>query len=358
MKLVSVQDLIPGMLVGIDIYNMWNQLVVPKNTVLTQNIIERLRYYEIPYIKISIDDGELEKDAFEDSSLSYSERIKSSRSFKEFQKEFTSNVYVIQDAFNDVVKKHAPLDIDTLLEKTASVFSKADGTNIFDMLHNMREYDDSTYVHCLNVSLICNVLGKWLNLSDSDIETLVLSGMMHDVGKLTIPDSIIKKPGKLTSEEYKLIQTHSARGYEILKDQKLPEPVKYAALMHHERCDGSGYPNGLSYEKIDRFARLVSIADVYDAMTSARVYRGSLSPFTVVEVFEKEGLQKYDPECILVFLENIVNTYLNYRVLLSDGRTGEIVLINKHALSRPLIKLDNDFLDLSINKEIMIEKIL
>ena len=128
--------------------------------------------------------------------------------------------------------------------------------------------------------------------------------------------------------------------------------------MHHERCDGSGYPSKLSYDKLDRFARLVSIADVYDAMTSARVYRDSLSPFTVVDIFEKEGLQKYDPECILVFLEHIVDTYLNYRVLLNDGRTGEIVLINKHALSRPLIKLEDGFLDLSLNKDVMIEKIL
>lgn len=358
MKLVSVQDLIPGMRAGVDIYNMWNQLVVPKNTIFTQNIIERLHDYEIPYIKISIDDDELESDDAENSTLSHSERIKSSRTFKEFQKEFTNNIYVIQDAFNDVVKKHTPLDVDILLEKTATVFSKANGTNIFDMLHNIREYDDSTYVHCLNVSLICNVIGKWLNLSDADTEILVLCGMLHDVGKLTIPDSIIKKPGKLTDEEYKLVQTHATRGYEILKDQKLPESVKYTALMHHERCDGSGYPSRLPYEKLDRFARFVSIADVYDAMTSARVYRGPLSPFTVVEIFEKEGLQKYDPECILVFLEHIVSTYLNYQVQLNDGRTGEIVLINKHALSRPLIKLDNDFLDLSLHKDISIEKVL
>ena len=358
MKLVSIQDLIPGMLVGIDIYTIHNQLVVPKNTILTQNIIDRLHDYNIPYIKISVDDSTPENAAEGGSSLSYGERLKSTRTFKEFKKEFISNVYVIKDAFNDVVTKNSPLNVTKLLEKTATVFSKADGTNIFDMLHNMREFDDSTYVHCLNVALICNVFGKWLDFSDKDIDTLVLSGLMHDIGKLTIPDSIVKKPGKLTAEEYKIMQTHPEKGFEILKDQKLPEPVKYSALMHHERCDGSGYPFGFSGDKIDRFTKLVSIADVYDAMTSARVYRGSLSPFTVVDIFEKEGLQKYDPEYLLVFLEHIVDTYLNNRVLLSDGRTGEIVLINKQKLSRPLIKLEDDFLDLSTHPDIMIEKIL
>lgn len=358
MKLVSIQDLIPGMLVGVDIYTMHNQLVVPKGTVLTTSIIERLHDYPIPYIKISIEEPVPKTSSDTDSSLSYHERLKSTRTFQEFKQEFINNVNVIQNEFNDVVTKNTPLHIDRLLEKTASVFSKADGTNIFDMLHNMREYDDSTYVHCLNVSLICGILAKWLNFSKEDSDTLVLAGMLHDLGKLTIPDSIIKKPGKLTAKEFAIIKTHPAKGYEILAAQKLPKAVKYAALMHHERCDGTGYPYGLKYDKIDRFARLVSIADVYDAMTSVRVYRDSLSPFTVVDIFEKEGLQKYDPECILVFLEHIVNTYINSKVLLSDGRQGEIVLINKQALSRPFIRLGNDFLDLNKHKDILIEKIL
>lgn len=352
MKLVSIQDLIPGMHVGMDIYTLQNQLVVPKDTVLTQNIIDRLQDYSIRFVRISEDEI--------DSALSYGERLRSSRTFQEFKQEFISNVYVIQDEFNDVVTKNTPINADKLLEKTAAIFSKADGTNVFDMLHNMREYDDSTYVHSLNVSLICSVLAKWMNFSKEDSDTLVLAGMLHDLGKLTIPDSIIKKPGRLTDEEFDIIKTHPVKGFEILKSQALPDDVKYAALMHHERCDGSGYPYGLKYSKINRFARLISIADVYDAMTSARVYRGPMSPFSVVGIFEKEGLQKYDPEYILTFLEHIVNTYLNNRVLLSDGRKGEVVLINKLALSRPLIQLDNGFLDLSKpeNAAITIEKIL
>lgn len=356
MKLVSIQNLIPGMRVGVDIYNMYNQLVVPKDTILTQEIIDRLKDFSIRFVKVSAN----EVDGKVSSTPSYGERLKFSRTFQEFKQEFFSNVYVIRDDFNDVVTKNTPIEADKLLAKTASIFSKAEGTNIFDMLHNMREYDDSTYVHSLNVSLICCVLAKWLNFSKEDSDILVLAGMLHDLGKLTIPDSIIKKPGKLTEEEYAIIKTHSKKGYEILKNQDLPQEVKYAALMHHERCDGSGYPYGLSYHKIDRFARLISIADVYDAMTSARVYRGPLSPFSVVDVFEKEGLQKYDPEYILVFLEHIVNTYLNNRVLLSDGRKGEVVLINKLALSRPLIQLDDGFIDLSEpqHKDITIEKIL
>lgn len=339
MKTVLLMDLAPGMRVGADIYNN-NQLILLKNTVLTEEMIERIKNYNIPYVKIVV------------------EELKDTHKFHIFKQEFIQNVSEIQNEFNDVVTKNTPIKIDNLLEKTASVLSKAEGTNIFDMLRNMRDYDDSTYVHCLNVALICNVMGKWMNLSGSEMETLVLAGMLHDIGKLTIPDSIIKKPGKLTDEEFHIIKTHPAKGFEIIRNQKLPNSVKYAALMHHERCDGTGYPFGIRYEKIDPIARLVSIADVYDAMTSNRVYRDSLSPFTVVDIFQNEGLQKYDPEYILMFLEHIVNTYVNNQVLLSDGRTGEVVMINKQALSRPLIRLQDGFLDLTQYKDINIVKVL
>ena len=151
MNLVSVQDLIPGMRVGVDIYNLQNQLVLPKDTVLTQEIIDKLADYSIRYVRVSDE----KKPPAHGISRSYGQRLKASRSFQEFKHEFISNVYVIKDEFNDVVTKNMPINVDKLLEKTATVFSKADGTNVFDMLHNMREYDDSTYVHSLNVSLIC-----------------------------------------------------------------------------------------------------------------------------------------------------------------------------------------------------------
>ena len=120
-----------------------------------------------------------------------------------------------------------------------------------------------------------------------------------------------------------------------------------AALMHHERCDGKGYPLGLPAEKIDMYAKIVSIADVYDAMTAARVYRGPLCPFKVIEIFEHEGLQKYDTKFIMTFLENVVNTYISNTVRLSDGREGTVFFINKQKLSRPILKTQNGYIDLS-----------
>jgi HD-GYP domain-containing protein (c-di-GMP phosphodiesterase class II) len=125
--------------------------------------------------------------------------------------------------------------------------------------------------------------------------------------------------------------------------------------MHHERCDGSGYPLGLGEDRINKYAKIVAIADVYDAMTAARIYRGPLCPFKVISIFETEGLQKYDGKYILTFLEHIATTYMNNRVRLSNGKEGEVVFMNRNSLSKPMIKCGKTFIDLSKEPDIYIE---
>lgn len=191
-----------------------------------------------------------------------------------------------------------------------------------------------------------------------DIELADTLRSVSDIGKLCIPDSIIKKPDRLTNEEYDVIKTHTIEGYKLLQNQPVNDHIKNAALMHHERCDGSGYPFGLTGNRIDKFAKIVSIADVYDAMTAARVYRGPLCPFTVIDIFEKEGLQKYESEYILCFLKNVVLTYIGQRVRLTNGQEGDVVFINPQQLSRPMIKCGDTFVDLSKQKDIAIERLL
>ena len=128
---------------------------------------------------------------------------------------------------------------------------------------------------------------------------------------MKIPEEIIKKPGILTEEEYTEIKNHPRRGYNLLKPMKLDERIKKVALMHHERCDGSGYPDGLWGDQIDEFAKIVAIADVYDALTSAMVYRGALCPFEVINmVVEQDGDKRFDPKYLHPFLEGVVKSFI------------------------------------------------
>ena len=148
-------------------------------------------------------------------------------------------------------------------------------------------------------------------------------------------------------------------GYELLKPLPLDAHIKLAALSHHERCDGTGYPNGLTTNDIDPYARVVAIADVYDAMTTARSYRAPLCAFQVIANFERDGLQKYDTKCVLAFLNRIAGTYQNHRILLSDGRSANIVMLNDKQLSRPIVQLDDgSCIDLSTAGDLHIQAVL
>lgn len=349
MKRISTTQLTPGMMVAKDVYSMDDQLILPEGFSLTDRTITRLLYYSIPfvYIKEKVDVVPSPTMVTKVPETTHSTYIKNSPEFKKFSAEFKKDVSHFKSILNDVVEKNAPLDVDILLQDTLSLLDTARGNiHIFDMLHNLRQYDDLTYTHGLNVALICNVLASWLKFAPEEIELATQCGLLHDIGKLKIPEHIIKKPDRLTDQEYDIIKKHPIEGYKILKRCNVNHHIMNAALMHHERCDGKGYPIGLPAEKISKYAKIVSIADVYDAMTAARVYRGPLCPFKVIEIFEHEGFQKYDTQYILTFLENIVSTYISNRVRLTDGREGIVFFINKQTLSRPLLKTEDGYIDL------------
>lgn len=349
-------ELESGMVTAEDVFTTAGQLLVPENTMLDNSSINKLRLYSIATVAIIDEIPEQNEPA---SNYTYFEKIKNTEEFQIFKSEYLENIAEFHDSINDIVTKNAPINPSELLAQTAGLLdSSSTSLHIFDMLHNMREFDDSTFTHCINVSLICRVFGKWLHMSENDIDVLTLSGLLHDIGKLTMPEQILTKPGKLTNDEYRIIKNHVKNGYDYLKKQQIDPRIKEACLFHHERTDGSGYPFGLSGKKIPDFAKIVSIADVYDAMTANRVYRGPLCPFTVIKFFEDEGYNKYDPRFLLIFLENVVSTYIHATVRLNNGKTGEVVLINKQALSKPMIRCGNEFIDLSKNPELQIEDII
>lgn len=358
MRRVRTSELHPGMRTAEDVYSYNNQMIMPKGTILDDKMITRLEFYSVLAIRIS-EDGEVEEvhtsgEISENSS--YSQKIKSSKQFQEFEKTFLATTEEFKDSLKSIVDNGADVDSRQLLSNITKLVSEdMTSISVFDMLHNMRQYDDFTYMHSMNVALICNVFAKWLGMSEREVEIATLGGLLHDVGKLKIPDNIMRKPDRLSPAEYNIIKTHSLQGYEILKNKKIDENIKQCALMHHERCDGTGYPLGLNGEKINDFAKIVAIADVYDAMTSARIYRGPLCPFKVIGIFEAEGLNKYDSHYILTFLEHIATTYMNNNVRLNNGEEGSVIFMNRNQYSRPMIQCGDKFIDMSKEKDLYIE---
>jgi putative nucleotidyltransferase with HDIG domain len=361
MRIVSINNLTPGMVISEDVYSYQGQCLAKQNTPVTLQLIEHLKFYQIASVCIFPEDhGNRTADTSMTRRMeTYSQRVRKSPEFRKFKKNYTQKVSFMKENINNFITKDEDLNVDQLLDETLNLFGENSTTiSMFDMLHNMRQIDDSTYAHSVNVALICRLIGKWKNFSEKDMDTLTLCGLLHDIGKSKIPNEIIGKPGKLTDSEYEEIKKHPVIGYNLIKNLNLDQRIKNAVLFHHERFDGHGYPFGLTGSEIDDFTSIVSIADVYDAMTANRCYRDGLCPFEVITIFENEGLTQFNPKYILTFLEHIANTYINNEVLLSDGSSGKIVLTNQK-LTRPTIQLDNgSFINLENRLDLYVQAII
>lgn len=358
MKRIKTSELKPGMVLASDVYNYQDQLVLPAGMALTEKAIQKLSFYSIFFVRI--EDPRLMPKPVEEPQESYASRVRHSEAFKQYKEAFEHNVALMEVLISDFVEEEPTQEaVNAVVNNAIQMLEdKQTDSNVFDMLHNMREYDDMTYAHSLNVALICNVLAKWLGMPEKDQKLAFTCGILHDIGKLMVPEEVIQKQGTLTKEEYEQIKMHPIEGYNYIRNLDIDDHIKKTILMHHERYDGTGYPIGTKGDDIDIFARICAIADVYEATTSARKYRGAASPFHVVEIFEKEGLQKYDTHMIMTFLEKIVDNYMLNRVRLTNGVEGEIIYINKHNLSRPIIKCGDEFIDLSKRKDIAIEELI
>lgn len=358
MQMMDKARLCPGMILGQDVYNFANQIVVKKGTVLDERTITKLHRFEIPQFMIEEEVLSIqEANSYHRSS--YSERIQNNPAFRRFQANYDTEIISFQNMISCVIEKNQKIDCEALYRQVVMLLKDTGNSiNAFDMVQNLRHYDDSTYAHSMNVGLLCNVFADWLEFGEDEKKTLTVAGILHDIGKTRVPLEIIQKPARLSEEEYQIIKKHTEYGFAILTENKLDYHIRYTALQHHERMDGSGYPLGLAGDHIDEYARIVSIIDVYDAMTSPRVYRGPTCPFDVIQIFEEEGFQKYDSRYILTFLRRIAESYLNERIKLSDGRTGKLIYINVHALSRPVVMVDGEAIDLRKEKDLKIMEIM
>lgn len=349
-----------GMVVAQDLYTNKNELIIPCDTKLSHEMIEKIKYYEIYRFSVYEEEVPAEKSVSTQQPVSHIEKVRSSQDFIVFKKDFDHTLQGLKKTFCKMLENEEGTDgTEILVQQVEHIMKNGKGSlHVMDMLNCMREYDDVTFAHSISVSLLCRLLGEWLSFSDSDIHILTLCGLLHDIGKLQIDNAIISKQGKLTDSEYKIIQGHPMLGYRLLEKRDLDNRVKYAALSHHERCDGKGYPLRISSDNITFWSKIVMVADVYDAMTADRSYRKGMCPFKALDIMLEDGFSKYDPKVLMTFMEKTVQAYINSYVELSNGEIGEIICSNSSAITRPLIRVGNTFVDLAKNKEINIDRIL
>lgn len=217
----------------------------------------------------------------------------------------------------------------------------------------IKDYDNYTYSHCVYVAMLSVLIGVQLKYNQKQLNELALCGLMHDIGKVDIPLEIINKASRLTDEEFEEIKTHPLRSIERLRhNQNLTQRVFNGISCHHEKYDGTGYPYGLKGDKIHIYARILALADVYDALTSDRSYRRAWMPAEAIEYMMAQSNVHFDHDLLQCFLRTVAAYPLGSVVSLSNGAIGIVIQNNPENTLRPKVRIIRNVAGLKKGDEI------
>ncbi|MGC5324861.1 HD-GYP domain-containing protein [Brevibacillus sp. SYSU BS000544] len=233
-------------------------------------------------------------------------------------------------------------------------------TGIFHPLYLVEGSEDYTYRHSINVGILCALIAKLMKRTRDEIILLGQAGLLHDVGKMLIPQEILMKPGKLTEEEFNLMKLHTTYGFKLLQQMEgTHDLLAQVALLHHERRDGSGYPEGRSGVFIPIEAQIVAVADTFDAICSDRIYKTRRSPYEAAQILWKATCRgQLNVEIVTRFINYIALLYVGRRAILSNGDIVEVVLIHTDEPMRPLVRKNEQYIDLRKYRGVSIEKMI
>ena len=267
-------------------------------------IIARLGGDEFVFLLPKTDIHETERICKRVKDLALNEKIGSINISVSFGWETKKNE---EERIEDTLKKAE----DYMYKKKLFESPSMRGKTINTIIKALYEKNKREEQHSHRVSVLCESIGKAFSLPEGRIEELKTVGLLHDIGKIAIEESILNKPGKLTDDEWEEIKRHPEKGYRILSTvNDMSEMAEYV-LCHHERWDGNGYPKCLKEEEIPLQSRIIAVADAYDAMTSERSYRSALPEAIAIEELQKNAGLQFDPEVVRVFIEKVLDRQTN-----------------------------------------------
>lgn len=331
MRLISIDVLKEGMVIGRTIWNEAGHSLLKKGVVVNERIISRLQQLHTHYIYI--DDAISEGIEVEDTvpPVVRNKAIATIRnSFKSLSGLSPVNASYVLDQQSKVITSM----IDELL------LAVTGNDEILTILSDAFLFDEYLYQHSFQVTLYSLAIGKELGHSSEDLRLIGIGALLHDIGKIMVPKEIITKPGRLTPEEFENMKMHTRYGFDLLRNlHSISLLVAHCAFQHHERIDGSGYPRGLVDFEIHPFAKIIGVADVFDAVTTNRVYREKMLPSQGLAIIEAGSGTLYNPRIVNALKKAVVH-YPNGAILkLSDGRRGIVSKQNAEIPVYPWIRI-------------------
>lgn len=315
MKYVKINELEEGMILSNTLYDDNTNILLRSNKSLSKRMIERIKQLNYDGLYV-FEENDI---AMSPSIISEETRLKALKHLKHLN--IDECLFIANNIVNEIRENNDTIIIETI---------------------NLSSFDNYTYEHSINVCIMSVVLGIGLGLNDEELKKLSQAALLHDIGKTAIPIDILNKPGKLNDEEYEEMKNHSKYGYNLLKENEdIASTVRNAIFSHHENEDGTGYPRQLTGDKIHKFAKIIHVADVYDALTAKRAYKEPINPADALEFLISQTGKMFDERIVKLFIEYIALYPVGTKVLLSTNEEARVIANNEKFLSRPIVKTDS-----------------
>ena len=333
-----------GYILDEDVYEN-RVLLIRKGQVITDHIKELLQTRKTVKIVHHVPEESvyLEEDLSDDRIVRLNEQVKT---------RITEDVTKL---FDDIESDSNASLAQNISDTIVNDVLKKDGVGL--NLDELKVSDEYTFKHSVDVAAGSIILAKYLGLGADNIRDIGTAGVLHDIGKIMIPNEILNKNGKLTDKEFAVIKNHPVYGYQMLsKNQSIAEPIRRAVLYHHEKFCGGGYPSGLKGNEIPLYARVLSVIDVFDALVTERPYHKAYSVADTLEVMYTMYAQ-FDAEVFQAFLKSLIVYPIGSVITLSNGVQAQVIKTNKGYPLRPVVKdiktgeeldLSRDYLSLLI----------
>ncbi|MCL2398596.1 MAG: HD-GYP domain-containing protein [Defluviitaleaceae bacterium] len=361
---INLEELEKGMVIAEPVFAITktgtNMLLIKEDTLVTDKIISLLQRQQVKQIVVNTRKKLRENLPLVQSKIEEKPKVKPIFS-DTLRKEAVENIRSLFSIVNDpdhgnnnmTTAYQAIEGLDRILNQLIASISAEPGGIVH--IHDLKSFDEYTYHHSLSVAVLAIATGQVMGMDLLEIIRLSRCAVLHDVGKLAIPIEILNKRSSLTDEEFKIMKSHSVQSSLNLKNKAFGDTELWTGVMyHHEKVNGKGYPKGLTGNEIPLFSRIISVADVYDAITSYRPYRKPMTPSDARELIMGEVGNSFEYDIVKAFTKKLVLYPLNTIVELSNHTMG-VVIENENQM-RPVVKLENanEVIDLSNHKNLNI----
>ncbi|ATO52062.1 hypothetical protein ABD72_16385 [Brevibacillus laterosporus] len=343
-----------GRVLAEDIYNAYGVLLLSKGTVLTSKEIAKLKGNGFQSVNVKEIPHNQEDDRYLRKQF---QQISANKHLVETYMDATQT---LKNLYTSVTHQYMPPinEFEQLYETLRDqVISQRD---LFRSLYLLEGSENYTYRHSINVGILSAIISNLMGMPQEQVQMMGVAGLLHDIGKMLVPAEIVMKPDRLTEEEFEIMKLHTVHGYDLFKkSEEFPEVFAQIALLHHERMDGSGYPEKRRGDEIPLSCQIVAVADMFDAICSDRIYKERTSPFEAAQLLWNDACEgKLNPRIVSSFMQSIISMYIGSRALLSNGDEVEIVLIYADEPMRPLVRKGTEYLDLRNRRDLHLQKMI